>query len=152
MCAGYELVKAVPAGLSATAIRENQELTMPKQIVHTTAAPASAAYSQATVAGGLVFVSGQGPLDPVSGQVVGASIQEQTRQCLANVRAILGAAGSGLDKVLSATFLLAEEDDFAGMNEEWSRWFQAGPPARHGARLPIRPGGMKISVAVIAEA
>jgi 2-iminobutanoate/2-iminopropanoate deaminase len=125
---------------------------MPKQIVRTTAAPASPAYSQAVLGGGLVFVSGQGPLDPVGGQVVGTSIQEQTRQCLANVQAILNAAGSGLDKVLSATFLLAEEGDFAGMNEEWARWFPAGPPARHGARLPIRPGGMRISVAVIAEA
>ena len=125
---------------------------MPKQIVHTTAAPASPAYSQAVRGGGLVFVSGQGPLDAAGGQVVGTSIQEQTRQCLANVQTILEAAGSSLDKVLSATFLLAEEDDFAGMNEEWARWFPAGPPARHGARLPIRPGGMKISVAVIAEA
>ena len=125
---------------------------MPKQIVHTTAAPASSAYSQAVLGGGLVFVSGQGPLDAVSGQVVGATIQEQTRQCLTNVQAILNAAGSGLGKVLSATFLLAEEDDFAGMNEEWARWFPADPPARHGARLPIRPGGMRISVAVIAEA
>jgi 2-iminobutanoate/2-iminopropanoate deaminase len=125
---------------------------MPKHIVHTTAAPASPAYSQAVLGGGLVFVSGQGPLDAVSGQVVGTSIQEQTRQCLANVQTILNAAGSGLDKVLSATFLLAEEDDFAGMNEEWARWFPADPPARHGARLPIRLGGMRISVAVIAEA
>jgi 2-iminobutanoate/2-iminopropanoate deaminase len=125
---------------------------MSKQIVRTTVAPASSAYSQAVVAGGLVFVSGQGPLDAVGGQVVGASIQEQTRQCLVNVQAILNAAGSGLDKVLSATFLLAEEDDFAGMNEEWHRWFPADPPARHGARLPIRLGGMRISVAVIAEA
>jgi 2-iminobutanoate/2-iminopropanoate deaminase len=125
---------------------------MPKQIVSTGAAPASLVYSQAVIGGGLVFVSGQGPFDPVSGQVAGATIQEQTRQCLANVRAILNAAGSDLDKVLSATFLLAQEDDFAGMNEEWGRWFPADPPARHGARLPIRPGGMRISVAVIAEA
>jgi 2-iminobutanoate/2-iminopropanoate deaminase len=125
---------------------------MPKKIVHTTAAPASAAYSQAVLGGGLVFVSGQGPIDAVSGQVVGTSIQEQTRQCLANVQTTLNAAGSDLNKVLSATFLLAEEDDFGGMNEEWARWFPADPPTRHGARLPIRPGGMRISVAVIAEA
>jgi 2-iminobutanoate/2-iminopropanoate deaminase len=57
-----------------------------------------------------------------------------------------------MDKVLSATFILADEDDFAGMNEEWIRWFLDRPPARQGARLPIRPGGMKVSIAVIAEA
>jgi 2-iminobutanoate/2-iminopropanoate deaminase len=124
---------------------------MPRDIVSTGKAPASPAYSQAVRFGGLVFVSGQGPFDPVTGQVAGASIQEQTRQCLANVEAILTAAGSGLDNVLSATFILADEEDFAGMNEEWLRWFPADPPARQGARLPIRPGGMKISVAVIAH-
>jgi 2-iminobutanoate/2-iminopropanoate deaminase len=127
-------------------------MTVPRQIIHTGDAPASPAYSQAVRGGGLVFVSGQGPFDPVGGQVVGTSIQEQTRQCLANVQAILTAAGSSLDKVLSATFILAEEDDFAGMNEEWARWFPVDPPARQGARLPIRPGGMKVSIAVIAEA
>jgi 2-iminobutanoate/2-iminopropanoate deaminase len=123
-----------------------------RQIVRTGDAPAAPAYSQAVLGGGLVFVSGQGPFDPASGQVVGTSIQEQTRQCLANVQAILTAAGSGLEKVLSATFILAEEDDFAGMNEVWASLFPGGPPARQGARLPIRPGGMRISVAVIAEA
>jgi 2-iminobutanoate/2-iminopropanoate deaminase len=123
-----------------------------KQIVHTGDAPASPAYSQAVRGGGLVFVSGQGPFDPASGQIVGTSIQEQTGQCLANVQAILTAAGSGLDRVLSATFILAREDDFAGMNEEWARWFPDGPPARQGAQLPVRPGGMRVSVAGIAEA
>jgi 2-iminobutanoate/2-iminopropanoate deaminase len=123
-----------------------------REIIRTAQAPAAPAYSQAVRGGGLVFVSGQAPLDPVSGQVVGTTIQEQTRQCLSNVQAILAAAGSSLEKVLSATFILADEDDFAGMNEEWVKWFPVDPPARQGARLPIRPGGMKISVAVIAAA
>ena len=125
---------------------------MTRQIIRTDSAPAAAAYSQAVRAGGLVFVSGQGPFDPASGQVVGSSIQEQTRQCLANVQAILAAAGSSLDQVVSATFILARDEDFAGLNEEWARWFPAAPPARQGARLPVRPGGMKVSVAVIAAA
>jgi 2-iminobutanoate/2-iminopropanoate deaminase len=123
-----------------------------RQVIRTGGAPPAPAFSQAVRGGGLIFVSGQGPFDPATGQIVGTSIQEQTRQCLANVEAILTAAASGLDKVLSATFILAEEDDFAGMNEEWGRWFPVDPPARQGARLPIRPGGMKVSVAVIAEA
>ena len=125
---------------------------MQKQIVQTGQAPKSlAGYSQAVKSRGLVFVSGQGPFD-TEGNVVGETIQEQTRQCLKNVETILKAAGSSLDMVVSATFILAEESDFAGMNEEWGKWFPKDPPARQGAKLPIRPKGMKVSIAVIAEA
>ena len=125
---------------------------MAKTIVTTDDAPKSAAYSQAVKAGGLVFVSGQGPFDAKTGEVVGKTIQEQTAQCLRNIEAILRAANTSLDKVVSATFILAEESDFAGLNEEWMKWFQSDLPARQGAQLPIRPKGMKISIAVIAEA
>ena len=125
---------------------------MARQIVQTDQAPTAASYSQAVKAAGLVFVSGQGPFDPVSGDVVGETIQEQTRQCLRNVSAILEAAGSSLAKVVSATVIIAEEADFAGMNEEWMRWFPSAPPARQGAKLPVRPKGMKISIAAVAEA
>ena len=125
---------------------------MAKEIIHTDKAPKSlAGYSQAVKSGGFVFVSGQGPFDPLTGDVVGESIQEQTRQCLRNIEAILAAADSSLDQVVSATFILGEESDFAGMNEEWGKWFPKDPPARQGAKLPIRPKGMKISIAVIAE-
>ena len=126
---------------------------MPKNIIKTDKAPrAPAFYSQAVKAVGLIFVSGQGPFDAVSGDLVGSTIQEQTAQCLKNVTAILEAAGSSLDKVVSATFILAEDADFAGLNEEWIKWFGQSPPARQGAKLPVRPKGMKVSVAVIAEA
>jgi 2-iminobutanoate/2-iminopropanoate deaminase len=126
---------------------------MPKQIIHTDDAPrAPAAYSQAVKAGGLVFVSGQGPFDATTGEVTGETIQDQTRQCLRNVEAILQAAGSSLEQVVSATFILAHESDYAGFNEEWVRWFPTDPPARQGAKLPITPLGMKLSIAVIAEA
>ena len=125
---------------------------MTKQIIHSDQAPKSlAGYSQAVKSGGFVFVSGQGPFD-TSGNVVGETIQEQTRQCFRNVEVILKAAGSSLDRVVSATFILAEEGDFAGMNEEWGKWFPQYPPARQGAKLPVRPKGMKVSIAVIAEA
>ena len=124
---------------------------MPKEIIRTDLAPKAMSYSQAVKAGGLVFVAGQGPFDPITGEVSGESIQQQTQQCLRNVSAILVAAGSSLAKVVSATFILAEESDFAGMNEEWVRWFPTDPPARQGAKLPIRPKGMKVSIAVIAE-
>ncbi len=126
---------------------------MAKTIIFTDKAPKSlAGYSQAVKASGLIFVAGQGPFHPETGDVVGKTIQEQTAQCLRNVEAILQAAGSSLDKVVSATFILGDPDDFAGMNEEWSKWFPKEPPARQGAKLPIQAKGMKISIAVIAEA
>ena len=125
---------------------------MTRIVIQTDAAPKSPAYSQAIKSNGLVFVSGQGPFDARTGEVVGTTIEAQTAQCLRNVKAILEAAGSSLDKAVSATFILAEESDFAGMNEEWGRWFPKDPPARQGAKLPIRPKGMKVSIAMVAEA
>ena len=126
---------------------------MARQIVFTPkAAKPPPAYSQAVKAAGLVFVSGTAPTDPTTGAIKGTTIQEQTKQCLANIQAILEAAGSSLDKIVSATVVLADEDEFAGMNEEWLRWFPSNPPARQGARLPVRIPGLKVSIAAIAEA
>jgi 2-iminobutanoate/2-iminopropanoate deaminase len=126
---------------------------MTRQIVFTPkAAKPPPAYSQAVKAAGLVFVSGTSPADPATGVINGTSIQEQTRQCLANIQAILEAAGSSMDKVVSVTVVLADEDDFAGMNEEWLKWFPSDPPARQGAKLPVRVPGLKVSIAAIAEA
>jgi 2-iminobutanoate/2-iminopropanoate deaminase len=125
---------------------------MSKQIIRTDQAMAPfAGYSQGVKAAGLVFVAGQGPFDP-AGNLVGETVQEQTRQCLTNVRAILEAAGSSIDKAVSATVLLAEGGDFAGMNEEWGKWFTQDPPARQVTQLPVRPKNMKLSIAVIATA
>jgi 2-iminobutanoate/2-iminopropanoate deaminase len=125
---------------------------MARQIVYTPkAAKPPPAYSQAVKAAGLVFVSGTSAADPATGQLKGDTIQEQTRQCLTNIAAILEAAGSSMDKIVNMTFVLADEDDFAGMNEEWLRWFPQNPPARSGAKLPMRVPGLKISIAAIAE-
>jgi 2-iminobutanoate/2-iminopropanoate deaminase len=126
---------------------------MSRKIVRTTdAASSPPTYSQAVKAAGLVFVSGTGPFDRETGKIKGDTIQEQTRQCLANIAAILEAAGSSMEKIASATVILLEEEDFAGMNEEWLKWFPADPPARQGAKLPVRVPGMKVSIAVVAEA
>jgi 2-iminobutanoate/2-iminopropanoate deaminase len=127
---------------------------MGREIVRTTEAPGSDGrlpYSQAVKAAGLVFVAGQAPTDAATGSVVGETIQDQTRQCLRNVEAILRAAGSSMDKIVSATFILRDPDDFAGFNEEWVRWFATDPPARQGAKHPLELP-MRISIAVIAEA
>jgi 2-iminobutanoate/2-iminopropanoate deaminase len=124
-----------------------------RQIIFTPkAAKPPPTYSQAVKAAGLVFVSGTAPTDPATGAFCGTTIQEQTRQCLTNIQAILEAAGSSLHKLVSVTVVLADEDDFGGMNEEWLRWFPTDPPARQGAKLPARIPGLKISIAAIAEA
>ena len=125
---------------------------MARDIIRTSDAPSPPpTYSQAVRAAGLVFVSGTGPYDPSTGTIVGDTIQEQTRQCLQNISKILEAAGTSLERIVSATVILLEESDFAGMNEEWLKWFPENPPARQGAKLPVRVPGLKVSIAAIAE-
>jgi len=126
---------------------------MSRQIIFTPkAAKPPATYSQAVRAAGLIFVSGTAPHDPQTGALVGSTIQQQTRQCLTNIAAILEAAGSSLDKIASVTVVLAEEQDFQGMNEEWLKWFPSNPPARQGAKLPVKMPGLRVSIAAVAEA
>ena len=126
---------------------------MSRQILFTPkAAKPPATYSQAVKAAGLIFVSGTAPHDPQTGALVGTTIQEQTRQCLKNIAAILECAGSSLDKVASMTVVLADEQDFQGMNEEYLKWFPSNPPARQGAKLPVKIPGLRVSIAAVAEA
>ena len=126
---------------------------MAREIIFTdNAAKPPVSYSQAVRAGGLIFLSGTAPHDPQTGSVVGSTIQQQTRQCLKNIQAILDAAGSSLDKLVSVTVILADEEDFPGMNEEWLKWFPSNPPARQGAKMPVRTPGLRVSIAAIAEA
>lgn len=126
---------------------------MPRRIVSSAKAPKPPpTYSQAVRAAGLVFVSGTSPHDPATGTIKATTIQEQTRQCLTNISAILEEAGSSIDKIVSVTVVLRDEDDFAGMNEEYLKWFPVDPPARQGAKLPVQAPGFKVSIAVIAEA
>ena len=130
---------------------------MSRDVISTPRAPGGAgagatSYSQAIRAAGLVFVSGQGPFDPATGSVIGESIQEQTRQSLLNVEAVLEAAGSSISRVVSATFILRNAEDFSGMNEEWTRWFPVDPPARQGAKHPLEVSNVLISMAVVALA
>jgi 2-iminobutanoate/2-iminopropanoate deaminase len=126
---------------------------MSRHIIFTTkAAKPPPMYSQAVKAAGLIFVSGTAPTDPATGAFKGTTIQEQTRQCLTNIQAILEEAGSSMDKIVSVTVVMADEEEFGGMNEEWMKWFPSNPPARQGAKLPARIPGLKVSVAVIGEA
>jgi len=141
------------AELSQPRLLPAEKGVMSRAIITTPAAPAAPpSYSQAVKAAGLVFVSGTAPIDPSTGQVVEGPVQVQVAQCLRNISAILEAAGSSLEKSVSATLIVADEEDFAGANEEWLKWFPANPPARQGAKMPVRIPGMKVSIAMIAEA
>ena len=125
---------------------------MTRTIIDTPTAPKSPpSYSQAVKAAGLVFVSGTAPVDLATGQIVDGPVEVQVAQCLRNISAILEAAGSSLEKAVSATLVLADEEDFAAANREWLKWFPVDPPARQGAKLPVRIPGLKISIAMIAE-
>jgi 2-iminobutanoate/2-iminopropanoate deaminase len=125
---------------------------MSRSVVNTDRAPLNPSYSQAVRAAGLVFVSGQAGFDPATGELAGDTVQEQTRQALKNIAAILDAAGSSMDKLVSTTFILTDPADYAGMNEEWQAWFPSDPPARQGAKFPLDVVGLRVSIAAIAEA
>jgi 2-iminobutanoate/2-iminopropanoate deaminase len=126
---------------------------MPREIIFTpNAAAPPPAYSQAVKAAGLIFVSGTAPADPAPGQLIQGGAAEQTAQCLRNIAAILEAAGSSLEKAVSATIILDDPDDFAAVNQEWLKWFPTDPPARQGAKMPVRAPGLKVSIAMIALA
>lgn len=126
---------------------------MPRTIIASPAAPAAPpAYSQAVKAAGLVFVSGTAPIDPATGKIIDGSAEEQVAQCLANIAVILEEAGSSLAQAVSGTLIVADEEDFAPASKEWERWFPSDPPARQGAKMPVRIPGMRVSIAMIAEA
>src|ERR671930_1125899 len=123
-----------------------------KDVIRTEEAPApfqGAPYSQAIRCGDLVFVSGQLALRPGEKELSGGTIQEQTEQVLANLRAILEAAGSGLDRLVKTTVFLANLDDFAGMNEVYARHVGDQPPARATVEVAALPSGAKLEIEAV---
>ena len=124
-----------------------------KRIIKTEDAPkAIGPYSQAVVAGGFVFASGQIPTDPATGQFVEGGISEQTRQVLRNLSKVLEAAGTGLERVVKTTVFLADMDDFAAMNEVYARFFKENPPARSTVQAARLPRDARVEIDVIALA
>ena len=122
-----------------------------KDIVQTDAAPkAIGPYSQAIKAGGFLFVSGQIPIDPASGQFVPGGIAEQTEQVMQNLSAVLQAAGSGLDRVVKATVFLADMDEFVAMNQVYGKFFSSNPPARATVEVARLPRDARVEIDVIA--
>ena len=122
---------------------------MARQIITTPRAPSSPLYSQAVRVGSNVFVSGTTGIDVATGELAD-DIGAQTRQALANCEAILQAGGAGLDDVVEVGILLADPQDFAGMNEEYGRWFPTDPPARYAAKLGAVIPGLLVSVRMTA--
>ena len=122
-----------------------------REIVETESAPrAIGPYSQAIVAGGFVFASGQIPLDPQTGEFVAGGINEQTEQVMRNLAAVLAAAGSSFAEVVKTTVYLADMNDFAAMNEVYGRYFQTAPPARATVQAARLPRDARVEIDVIA--
>ena len=123
---------------------------MPREIITTPDAPSSPLYSQAVRAGTHVYVSGTVGVDVGTGALAGDTIQEQTRQAVANCETILKAAGAGLEDVVEIGILLTHPEDFAGLNEEYARWFPSASPTRYVAKLGVELPGILVSIRMTA--
>jgi 2-iminobutanoate/2-iminopropanoate deaminase len=120
-------------------------------VISTPDAPAAVGpYSQATRAGGFVFCAGQAAFDPKTGRIVEGGIRAQTRQVFANLRTVLEAAGSGLDRVVKVTVFLHDWKDFREMNETYTEFFPQRPPARSTVRGERWPEGSLVAMDAIA--
>ncbi|MDR2953434.1 MAG: RidA family protein [Treponema sp.] len=121
-------------------------------LVQTNAAPAAIGpYNQAVISGGFVYTSGQIPLLPETGEIAGTAITEQTEQVIANLKAVLEAAGSSLVKTVKTTCFLADMGDFAAFNEVYAKHF-TGKPARSTVAVKQLPRNALVEIEVIAEA
>jgi 2-iminobutanoate/2-iminopropanoate deaminase len=123
---------------------------MSKQIIRTPEAPNSPLFSQAIKVGSTIYVSGLVGIDPGTNQLAGLTIQEQTRQALVNCENILRAAGAKLENVVEVHVLLAKPKDFAGLNEEYAKFFPTDPPTRAVAKLGVELPNVLVSIKMTA--
>ena len=122
-----------------------------RKIVATDKAPAAIGpYAQANIIGNLVITSGQLPIDPATGNLVEGDIEVQTRQVFANLKAVLEAAGSSLDKIVKTTCFMDNMNDFAKMNEVYASFFSGDYPSRSAVEVAKLPKGALIEIEVIA--
>ena len=124
---------------------------MAKHVIATDQAPSSPLYSQGVKAGTTIYVAGMAGIDPRTNEMVGPSIQDQTRQSISNCQAVLEAGGAGLEDVVSVTVLLADPADWSGLNEAYAMAFPINPPTRMVCRLGPELPGVLVSIAMIAE-
>jgi len=123
---------------------------MQKQVIRTSEAPGSALFSQAVKAGPTIYVSGIVGIDPNTNQLAGSTIQDQTRQALVNCENILRAAGAKLENVVEVLVLLAKPNDFAGLNDEYAKFFPTDPPTRAVAKLGVEVPNVLVSIKMTA--
>jgi len=124
---------------------------MEKKVVNTDQAPAAIGpYSQAVKVGEMVFVSGQIPIDPATGDIVQGDIKAQTRQVLTNLNAVLTAAGSSLEKTVKTTVYITNMDEFSQVNEVYGEFFTDQPPARACVEVSRLPKGVAVEIDAIA--
>ena len=124
-----------------------------KEIISTEKGPkAIGPYSQAVKANGFVFTAGQVPFDPATGQLVDGDVGRQTARVLENLKAIVEAAGSSLDRAVKATVYLKEMNDFAAMNEVYARYFPSNPPARSTVEAARLPRDVRIEIDLVCLA
>lgn len=125
---------------------------MSKKVVATGSAPAAVGpYSQAIVSNGLVFCSGQIPLDPATGELVGGSIADQTRRCMENLAAVLDAAGSSPDRIVKVNAFLTDMADYPEFNEAYGEFFGDEPPARAAVAVAALPKAAEIEIECVAH-
>jgi len=124
---------------------------MTKQTIATEAAPSSPLYCQGMRVGPTIYVSGTVGIDVATNQMAGTTIQEQTRQALRNCEAIVVAGGGRLEDVVQVTLLLANPEDFAGMNEEYAKVFATEPPARAVTKLGVELPNVLVSITMTAH-
>lgn len=121
------------------------------QAIHTENAPAAIGpYSQAVKAGNTIYVSGQLPVDPATGEFAGDDIAAQTKQSLTNIKNILEEAGAGMENVVKTTVLLADIKDFVAMNEVYATFFNEPFPARAAFQVAAIPKGAKVEIEAVA--
>lgn len=136
--------------MQAGAAGEGEGMSERAVVVSGGAPAAIGPYSQAVRAGGLIFVSGQIPLDPATGQVVEGGAAAQTERVLESLRAILEAAGSGMGRVVKTTVFLVDLGAFAEVNEVYARYFPQEPPARATVQVAALPRGVGIEIEAVA--